>query len=119
MAEGLAHHLFGDTVCVQSAGSQPSRVNPLAIQVMAEIGIDISGHTAKSVGSIAPASVDTVITLCAEEVCPVWLGNAERLHWPIADPAGHEAEPRGQQLERFRAAREQIRRRLEVLAALW
>lgn len=118
MAEGLARHLFGDTVWVQSAGSKPSEVKSLAIQVMAEIGIDISGHVSKSVDSIDPATVDTVITLCAEEVCPVFLGRAQRLHWPIPDPAGHAEETHAQQLERFRAVRDQIHRRLAVLAAL-
>jgi arsenate reductase len=118
IAEGLARHLFGGAVRVQSAGSNPSRVNPLAIEVMAEVGIDISRHTAKSVTAIDPAMVDTVITLCAEEVCPVFLGEAEQLHWPIPDPAGHEDESYEQQLERFRTAREQIRGRLEILAAL-
>jgi arsenate reductase len=116
MAEGLARRLFGDTVRVQSAGSNPSRVNPLAIEVMAEVGIDIVGHTSKSADTIDPTTVDTVITLCAEEVCPLFLGQATRLHWPIPDPAGHEGESHEQQLERFRAAREQIRERLEVLA---
>jgi protein-tyrosine-phosphatase len=118
MAEGLARSIFGDTVRVQSAGSKPSRVNPLAIQMMAEIGIDISGLTSKAVDSIDPAMVDVVITLCAEEVCPVFLGHMQRLHWPIPDPAGHEEEPVAQQLERFRTTREQIRGRLAVLAAL-
>jgi protein-tyrosine-phosphatase len=118
IAEGLARRIFDNTVQVQSAGSNPSRVNPLAIEVMAEVGIDISGYTSKSVDAISPATVDTVITLCAEEVCPVFLGQATRLHWPIPDPAGHESELYTQQLERFRAAREQIRGRLEVLAAV-
>lgn len=118
MAEGLARRLFGETVRVQSAGSNPTRVHPLAIEVMAEVGIDIAGHTSKSVDTIDPAAVDTVITLCAEEVCPVFLGQAERLHWPIPDPAGHEDESHARQLERFRAAREQIRGRLDTLAAL-
>jgi len=118
MAEGLARHIFGDVVRVQSAGSNPTQINPLAIEVMAEIGIDISGQTSKAVNTIDPATVDTVITLCAEEVCPVFLGQAERLHWPIPDPAGHEDESHAQQLERFRAAREQIRGRLDILTAL-
>ena len=65
----------------------PSRVNPFAIEVMRERGIDLSAHASKSADSIDPASVDTVITLCAEEVCPVFLGGARRLHWPIEDPA--------------------------------
>jgi protein-tyrosine-phosphatase len=118
MAEGLARWLFGEAVRVQSAGSNPTHVNPLAIEVMAEVGIDIAGHTAKSVDIIDPATVDTVITLCAEEVCPVFFSQAERLHWPIPDPAGHKDESHAQQLERFRAARERIRGRLDILAAL-
>ncbi|HXG17517.1 MAG TPA: arsenate reductase ArsC [Methylomirabilota bacterium] len=117
MAEGLARRLFAETVRVQSAGSHPTHVHPLAIAVMAEVGIDIAGHTSKSVDTIDLAAVDTVITLCAEEVCPVFLGQAERLHWPTPDPAGHEDESHAQQLERFRAAREQIRGRLNILAA--
>ena len=87
MAEGLARARFGDRVRIQSAGSQPSRVNPFAIEVMAERGISLDGHTSKSVDTIDPSTVDTVITLCAEEVCPVFLGDARRLHWPIEDPA--------------------------------
>src|SRR5688572_20610946 len=73
MAEGLARSMLGAGVQVQSAGSKPSRVNPYAVEVMREIGIDIEGHFSKSVDDIDPASVDTVITLCAEEVCPVWV----------------------------------------------
>ncbi len=119
MAEGLARALFGDTVRVQSAGSAPSRVHPLAVRAMAEVGIDISGQRSKSVDQIAPDSVDLVITLCAEEVCPAFLAEVPRLHWPIEDPARSEpGEDEASQLERFRRAREQIRGRLEVLAAL-
>ena len=70
MAEGLARALLGPHTLIQSAGSHPSRVHPMAIEVMAEIGIDISHHRSKSVDTLAPASIDTVITLCDEEVCP-------------------------------------------------
>ena len=113
MAEGLARSLFGDAVQVQSAGSRPSRVNPLAIEVLAEAGLDISGQRSKSVDSIDPASVDVVVTLCAEEVCPAFLGTAKRLHWPIPDPACDDPTlGRGQHLARFRAARDAIRARL-------
>jgi protein-tyrosine-phosphatase len=66
MAEGLTRALFGDAVRVQSAGSQPSRVNPLAVQAMAEVDVDLSDYTSKSVQLIDPESVDLVITLCAE-----------------------------------------------------
>src|SRR5690348_5318960 len=91
MAEALARTIFGDRARVQSAGSQPSRVNPDAIEVMSELGIDLSGQASKSVDSIDPAGIDTVITLGAEELCPVFLGNARRHHWPIPDPASPDA----------------------------
>jgi arsenate reductase len=119
MAEGLALKLFGDRVRVQSAGSTPSRVNPYAVEVMREVGVDLTTHRSKSVDTVDPASIDTVITLCAEEVCPVFLGKARRLHWPIQDPASDDPTlSRDEMLTRFRTAREQIQGRLEVLAAL-
>ena len=115
MAEGLARQMFPD-FRIQSAGSRPSRVNPYAIEVLAEAGIDLTGHTSKSVETIGPASVDLVITLCAEEVCPLFLGKAERLHWPIPDPASDDPTltPEDQRV-RFRAGRDEIRRRLARL----
>jgi protein-tyrosine-phosphatase/catechol 2,3-dioxygenase-like lactoylglutathione lyase family enzyme len=123
MAEGLARARFGDRVRVQSAGSQPSRVNPFAIEVMAERGISLGGHASKSVDTIDPSTVDTVITLCAEEVCPVFLGNARRLHWPIEDPApplvGEAPHlDRDSLLERFRTAADRIDGRLAILESL-
>ena len=119
MAEGLARRLFGERLRVQSAGSNPSRVNPFAIDVMREIGVDLSSHRSKSIDEIDPATIDTVVSLCAEEVCPAFLGRARRFHWPIADPVSEDpATPREAMLERFRAARDQIAARLEVLAAL-
>jgi protein-tyrosine-phosphatase/catechol 2,3-dioxygenase-like lactoylglutathione lyase family enzyme len=119
LAEGLARKLFGDRVRVQSAGSSPSRVNPYAIEVAAEVGVDLTAHCSKSVEAIDPATVDTVVTLCAEEACPVFLGDARRLHWPIADPASDDPTlGREQMLARFRTARDQIQERLRVLDAL-
>ena len=111
MAEGLARERFGEAVNVRSAGSQPSRVNPLAIRALAEIGVDITRHRSKSVEEIDPATVDVVVTLCAEEVCPVFLGKAKRLHWPLPDPG--VAEGTGEErLQRFREVRDEILRRL-------
>ncbi|HLF56045.1 MAG TPA: arsenate reductase ArsC [Thermoanaerobaculia bacterium] len=111
MAEGIARSLAGDRVRVQSAGSAPSRVNPLAIRTLAEIGIDISANRSKSVDEIERESVDTVITLCAEEVCPLYLGAARRLHWPLPDPAGlGEGEEASRR--RFRAVRDELRERI-------
>lgn len=119
LAEGLARHLFGAAVRVQSAGSKPSTVNPYAIEVMREAGIEPSSHHSKSVDTIDPASIDTVITLCAEEVCPVFLGKVKRLHWPIQDPATDDPTVTPEQMrERFRTARDQIQGRLEILAAV-
>ena len=116
MAEGLARAAFGERVRVQSAGSEPPTPNPYAIEVMREMGIDIGAHTSKSVDTIDPASVATVITLCAEEVCPVYLGKARRLHWPIPDPASKEPLPREEMLARFRAARDTLKERIAELA---
>jgi arsenate reductase len=116
MAEGLARAAFGDRVSVQSAGSEPTQVNPYAIEVMRELGLDLAAHRSKSVDTIDPATVDTVITLCAEEVCPVYLGKARRLHWPIPDPASKEPLPREEMLARFRAARDTLRERIAQLA---
>lgn len=118
MAEGLARMLFGERVSVMSAGSEPSVVNPYAIEVMRELGVDLTTHRSKSVQTIDPGTVDTVITLCAEEVCPVFLGKARRLHWPIPDPASKDQRlQREELLTRFRAARDTLRARIEDFAA--
>ena len=114
MAEGLARARFGNSVNVQSAGTLPARVNPLAIRALAEIGIDITRHSSKSVEEIDPATVDVVVTLCAEEVCPVFLGKAKRHHWPLPDPAA--AEGTGEErLARFREVRDELKRRIAGL----
>jgi arsenate reductase (thioredoxin) len=112
MAEGLARARFGDRARIQSAGSTPAGVNPLAVEVLAEIGVDISSQWSKSVESIDPASVDVVITLCTEEVCPVFLSQARRLHWPMPDPT---AAPPEERHRRFRDVRDAIASRLAEL----
>ena len=107
MAEGIARNLLPADVKVWSAGSKPTSVRPEAIAVCAEIGVDISAHWSKAVTEIPAAEVDTVITLCGEEECPVFLGAAERLHWGLPDPAavtGSEAE----RLAAFRAVRDEV-----------
>ncbi|HET9555432.1 MAG TPA: arsenate reductase ArsC [Anaeromyxobacteraceae bacterium] len=114
MAEGIARALAPASVKISSAGSQPSRLNPLAVQALAEIGVDISGHWSKSVNDIPPEDVDAVITLCAEEVCPVWLGQATRLHWGLPDPASAGATE-AERLQAFREVRDELRRRLGVV----
>jgi arsenate reductase len=114
MAEGIARSLAPAGVTVSSAGSKPSRVNPLAIRALDELGIDLRGHSSKSVDTISPDGVEAVITLCAEEVCPVFLGKAHRVHWGLPDPAGHGATE-AEQLQAFRDVRDELRRRLAVV----
>jgi arsenate reductase (thioredoxin) len=116
MAEGLARVILPKGTLVQSAGSQPSTVNPFAIRAMREIQVDIAGQRSKSVDTIAPQSVDIVVTLCAEEVCPIYPGHVRKIHWPLPDPAqvgGDDEEV----AENFRNVREMIRSRLVQLAA--
>jgi protein-tyrosine-phosphatase/N-acetylglutamate synthase-like GNAT family acetyltransferase len=118
IAEGLARSLFGTVVRVQSAGSQPTRVNPNAIAAMREVGIDLTAQHSKSVDAIDPASVDAVITLCAEEVCPIWPGKLARMHWPLPDPASTDPTLSGDaMLARFRATRDELRFRIWALAS--
>jgi arsenate reductase len=114
MAEGIARSLAPQGVRVSSAGSSPAPVRPQAIRVLNEIGIDISGHRSKGVESIDAGSVDAVITLCAEEVCPVFLGKAHRVHWGLPDPAGITG-PEESRLNAFRSVRDELLRRLKVL----
>ncbi|MFQ5745411.1 MAG: arsenate reductase ArsC, partial [Acidobacteriota bacterium] len=112
MAEGFARQMAPPGVEVFSAGSAPGTVNPHAIAMMREVGIDISGHRSKSVDEIPRERIGTVVTLCAEEVCPVFPGNARRLHWPLEDPAAATG-PEEEVLTAFRRVRDQIRVALE------
>ena len=114
MAEGIARSLAPASVTISSAGSTPSRVNPLAIRALDEIGLDIRGQSSKSVDTISPYGVDAVITLCAEEVCPVFLGKAHRVHWGLPDPAG-AGNTEEEQLQAFRNVRDELRRRLAII----
>ncbi len=118
LAEGLAKSIFKNEAIVESAGSEPSgTVQPWAIEVLKESGIDISGNWSKSTDQLSSAflsNLDFVITLCAEEVCPTLPSGAKRLHWPIEDPAG---APEEQKAEAFRAARNEIAQRLERFKA--
>lgn len=117
MAEGWARAVFGKRVQVQSAGSSPTRVNRYAIQVMGEVGIDIRGHHSKLVTEIELESVDLVVTLCEEEVCPTFPRPVRRLHWPVSDPATDDPRVSEEEcLRRFRTARDQIRDKLLGLA---
>lgn len=116
MAEGIARALLPAQVKVWSAGSRPTSVRPEAIAVLREIGIDISRHRSKGVAEIPAAEVDTVITLCGEEECPLFLGKGRRLHWGMPDPASEDPSLSPEDvLARFRTARDEIRARLERL----
>lgn len=120
LAEGLARQILGPGHEIESAGSQPSRLNSYAVKALAEIGIDISRHFSKSVDSLPQQFIDQldyVITLCAEEVCPALISKAKKLHWPFPDPAGHPDLPEEEQLQRFRAARDGIAEKFKAFKA--
>ena len=115
MAEGLLRHEGGDRFEVFSAGTKPTQVRPEAIEAMAEIGIDISGHRSKSVDEFVGRDLDYVITVCsnANETCPVFPGPTRRLHWPFDDPAAVEGADAARQAA-FRRIRDQIHGRIMV-----
>lgn len=113
MAEGLARQILGTNYTIQSAGSNPSFVHPLAIQVLAEQGIDSSAQTSKAVTTLDLSNIDLIITLCDNEVCPVVPGTVRRLHWPLLDPAGKGSA--SEQLDAFRHVCEDLRQRLTQL----
>src|SRR5437763_386385 len=116
MAEGFLRHDEGDGFEVASAGVNPTEVRPEAIEVMSEVGIDISGQRSKSVEDFTGQEFDYLITVCdnANERCPVFPGQTTRIHWSFEDPAavaGDEAT----RLAVFRKVRDQIRDRLKTL----
>ena len=116
MAEGIARSLVPPEIKVWSAGSRPTRVRPEAITVLGEIGIDISGQSSKAVSEIPAHEVDTVITLCSEEECPLFLGQARRLHWSLPDPAAVQGSDQ-ERLAAFRRTRDELRRRIAAFLA--
>lgn len=109
IAEGLAKDIFDSSVTIASAGSNPNgTVNPFAIEVLQEKGIDTSEQWSKSINQLPDElinNLDFIVTLCAEEVCPIVISNAQRIHWPLPDPA---SAPRGTELETFRKTRDDI-----------
>lgn len=112
MAEGVLRAVAGDVVDVQSAGSKPAGyVHPLAIAVMREIGLDLSGHTSKHMREFLGREVRTVITVCgvADQACPIYPGQVNRHHWRFDDPA-HATGTEEQVLAEFRRVRDEIRR---------
>ena len=119
LAEGLARKVFPNAE-IQSAGSLPGKLNPFGVSAMKEIGIDISKHYSKSIGDLDSGflgSLDYVITLCAEEVCPILISKAKKLHWPFPDPATKEPLSEAEYLQRFRTARDAIQDRLKIFKA--
>ncbi len=114
MAEGIARSMAPEGTRVFSAGSRPTQVRPEAKMVCQEIGIDISNHRSKAVSEIPPEQVDTVITLCGEEECPLFLGKATRFHWGLPDPAAVDGDE-STRIEAFRQTRDELRRRLSVV----
>jgi arsenate reductase len=114
IAEGIMRDKAGDHYEVFSAGSHPSRVNPMAIKVMDEWGIDISYHTSDSVNIYLDKEIDIVITVCdhANQICPTFPGDVERIHWSIKDPfIGWDAGD--EHLDAFRETRETVCERIE------
>jgi arsenate reductase (thioredoxin) len=116
MAEGFARFFKGREIEAYSAGTAPVGVNPLAVRVMAEAGVDISRQRSKKIGELGPIKFDWVVTLCgeAEEACPVFPGETKRLHRGFPDPARVEGDEE-QRLAAFRQVRDQIRSLIEEL----
>jgi len=113
MAEGLVNHFLGDRFQAFSAGTEATRVNPLAARVMLELGIDLAGHRSKTLDAFAGERFDVVITLCgdANEKCPLFFGGAQRMHLGFDDPSrlpGHEEEV----LPEYRRVRNELRTKL-------
>ncbi len=113
MAEGFLRSLAGDRFEVASAGSQATRVHPLAIRAMAEVGVDLGGHTSKIVGELVEQPWNYVITVCdaANEACPVFPKKSSRLHWSFEDPSQASGGDE-QRLEVFRRVRNQMKHRI-------
>jgi arsenate reductase (thioredoxin) len=118
MAEGLLRSMAGDRFEVFSAGTEPGSVNPLAIEAMSQIGIDISGHRSKSVDEFIGDEFDYVITVCdkANEQCPIFPSHTERIHWSFIDPAAAEGDEAAR-LSVFRRVRNEIQQRLRLFLA--
>ena len=114
MAEGLLRQLAGDRFEVMSAGTEATHIRPLAIRVMDEIGIDISGQESKTLDRYLDEPFDYVITVCddANEACPFFPGAANRLHWSFEDPSRAEGSEE-ERLAVFRSVRDRIRERIE------
>jgi arsenate reductase len=118
LAEGILRQCAGDILDVHSAGSKPAGyVHPLAIEVMQEIGIDISAHHSKHLNEFTDQAIETVITVCgnADQACPVFPGQVNRHHWGFYDPA-HAEGTEEEKKAVFRTVRDEIRRVFEAYA---
>ena len=115
MAEGLLRHIVGDRFEVYSAGTEATRVRPLAIRAMEEIGVDISSQESKTLERYLGEPFDYVITVCddANEACPFFPGAMKRLHWSFEDPSRAEGSEE-ERLAAFRSVRDRIRDRMQV-----
>lgn len=113
MAEGFLKNLAGNRFEVFSAGSQPFGLNPRAVKVMAEVGLDISGQKSKSVLQFIKHKFDYVITLCdqARQACPIFPGEYQKLHWDLPDPAAAEGTEE-EKLTAFRKIRDEIKEKI-------
>ncbi len=119
LAEGILRAAAGDILNVQSAGSKPAGyVHPLGVQVMKEIGIDISGHHSKHMDEFLKQPVETVITVCgnADQACPMFPGQVNRYHWGFDDPA-HASGTDAEKLAVFRRVRDEIKRVFDAYGA--
>lgn len=112
IAEGLLRRMAGEFMDVSSAGSQPSAINPFAVRVLQDRGIDASMQYAKNVQDFLTQSFDYVITLCEDEVCPVFPGAGARLHWGMPDPSAVEGDT-DTRLDAFRETADAIQARLD------
>lgn len=119
MAEGWARHLKSDDLAVWSAGVAPHGLDPRAVTVMAEAGVDITGHTSKHVDSLAGVAFDYVVTVCdhAAESCPLFHGEVGKLHHSFQDPSrlARSAQSEEQALAHYRRVRDEIRAFVETL----
>jgi arsenate reductase len=113
MAEGILRALGGERFQVASAGTEATRVHPLAIRVMDEIGIDLGGHTSKTLDGFLAEAWDWVITVCdsANQRCPAFPGGVRRLHWSLDDPSA-SAGAEDERLAVFRRVRDDIAGRI-------
>ena len=113
MAEGIFNHYFRDVIVAFSAGTQASFINPMAIEVMKEIGIDISKHQSKNLTAFDGQSFDYVITLCgsANETCPLYIGGTKKIHIGFDDPAKVHGT-KDEILREFRRVRDEIKEKL-------